>query len=423
MDLSSDSRLIRTAILAVLCVLGGLGLWSAKAELAEVIILSGEVTSENRRHVINHPSGGKIIEIMVKDGTEVNAGDVLMRFDDTKLRAELELVRELYAELQALVNRLEAERHGLDEIIFDPDMMIADGALYRAREAQILSENKKISQLEIDQIDQQINQVHRQIGGLEAQKSAIQSQLYGLNTTRADLSHLLERGMVEIGRIRELDFELAGVETRLGEVRAQIAGANAKVIELEIVKLRIINHRKEAAREELKTLRPKLTELRARKQSLQSDIDLQAIKAPIDGVVYGVSNLNEGRTIRASETILYIAPTDRADLVSLSLPAHRIGEVFVGQTAFYRMATASSDRTQNISAKIIYISPDATLDEESRKRYFQVTLQTTLPVARTIAPLSIGTPVEAFIQVGSKNPIAYVLSPLRRYLEKGFSAG
>jgi multidrug efflux pump subunit AcrA (membrane-fusion protein) len=104
--------------------LGGVGGWASTTNIAGAVIASGTVVVESAVKKVQHLSGGIVGEILVKEGSEVEAGQVLMRLDDTLTRATLGVVQsqlDLYTAREA---RLLAERDGLGR-----------GCLFRPRRA------------------------------------------------------------------------------------------------------------------------------------------------------------------------------------------------------------------------------------------------------------------------------------------------
>src|SRR5689334_25113402 len=62
---------------------GGFGSWAATSELAGAVIANGSVVVESSVKKVQHPSGGVVKDILVKDGSVVQEGQVLVRLDDT----------------------------------------------------------------------------------------------------------------------------------------------------------------------------------------------------------------------------------------------------------------------------------------------------------------------------------------------------
>ena len=68
-------------------------------------------------------TGGKVSEILVRDGAQVQAGQVLVRLDDTSARAQLDIVRGQWLVAMATQARLEAEQRGRASIDFPPALL------------------------------------------------------------------------------------------------------------------------------------------------------------------------------------------------------------------------------------------------------------------------------------------------------------
>ena len=94
---------------AVVLALGGVGGWAATTHIAGAVIANGTVVVETSVKKVQHLNGGIVGEILVKEGSEVETGQVLMRLDDTLTRATLGVVavaaRSLYREGGAAARR------------------------------------------------------------------------------------------------------------------------------------------------------------------------------------------------------------------------------------------------------------------------------------------------------------------------------
>ncbi len=90
-------------LLIVAGFFGGLIAWSALAPLSNAAIASGKVKVENERKTIQHLEGGIVSRILVRDGSEVRAGQVLIELDQTKARARLQ---RLEGQLEAVTIQL-----------------------------------------------------------------------------------------------------------------------------------------------------------------------------------------------------------------------------------------------------------------------------------------------------------------------------
>ncbi len=68
---------------------------------------------------MQHPTGGVVGELRVRDGDRVKAGDIVLRLDDTQTRANLADRHQGHSdELLARQAREEAELDGMRQIVF-----------------------------------------------------------------------------------------------------------------------------------------------------------------------------------------------------------------------------------------------------------------------------------------------------------------
>ena len=111
------------AVLVALLLVGGLGGWAATSEFAGAVIAQGQLVVDTNVKKVQHPTGGVVAELNVRDGNVVKAGDVVIRLDDTQTRANLQIVVKGLAELAARKAREEAETDGMESIKFPSDLV------------------------------------------------------------------------------------------------------------------------------------------------------------------------------------------------------------------------------------------------------------------------------------------------------------
>src|SRR5215467_2122490 len=108
------------ALLFVLC--GGVGGWAASTEISGAVIAPGVLVVDSNVKKVQHPTGGVVGEVRVRDGDIVKAGDIVVRLDETVVKASLAIVVKTLNGLWARAARLEAEQRGLDQIKFPPQL-------------------------------------------------------------------------------------------------------------------------------------------------------------------------------------------------------------------------------------------------------------------------------------------------------------
>jgi len=122
-ELSTDVKpLVRIGFLILFLGFGSVLLWAGTAEVNSAATASGVVAPFSGRQSVQHLEGGIIREILVRNGTRVKAGEVLVRLDDTRSRASYDLLNNRYLNALATQTRLVAERAQDDYLTFPPPL-------------------------------------------------------------------------------------------------------------------------------------------------------------------------------------------------------------------------------------------------------------------------------------------------------------
>ena len=119
-DPLSANSTVALGVLTLIVLLGAGGTWATLTRISGAIIASGRIEVAQNRQVVQHPDGGVVAKIAVKEGARVNAGDTLMTLDPSQHLSELVILEGLLFELIARRVRLEAEREDRVAIAFDP---------------------------------------------------------------------------------------------------------------------------------------------------------------------------------------------------------------------------------------------------------------------------------------------------------------
>src|SRR5262247_3384880 len=73
-------HLVGGAVIALLLT-AGLGGWAATTELAGAVIASGSLVVDSNVKKVQHLTGGIVGELLVREGSRVRAGDVVVRLE------------------------------------------------------------------------------------------------------------------------------------------------------------------------------------------------------------------------------------------------------------------------------------------------------------------------------------------------------
>lgn len=414
-------------LFTLLLLVGGFGLWSTTTKIAGAVVSPGRVEVEQNRQVVQHPDGGVVETIFVKNGDLVAAGDPLIQLDGTLLQSELTIVEGQFFEILARRGRLEAERDDADHLTFPAEL--TEAATGRPKIAALMAGQEKLfaarqetTANEIDQLRKRRAQIVNQIEGIGAQRRSTADQLALIGQELEDLKSLLDRGLTQAGRVLALQREKARLDGVAGELDAARAEAEGKVTEIDIEILNRGSTRREEANTQLRDLGYRELELAERRRSLTEQIDRLDIRAPVSGVVHALQVTTPRSVIRAAEPVLYIIPQDRPFVIAAQVAPIHVDEVAIGQEVALRFAAFDSRTTPELFGQVRQISADALTDEASRSAYYRAEIvldegEMAKLGGRAIIP---GMPVEVFIRTGERTPLAYLLKPLSEYFNRAF---
>lgn len=418
---------IIAGLLAVIILVGGFIAWAMMSQISGAVVASGQVEVEQQRQIVQHPDGGVVESIAVKDGSDVKAGDLLLGLDGTLLRTEHTIVEGQYFEVLARRGRLEAERGETEEVTFPDELTTAakdDPDLAGLVEGQASLFRTRLDTLRqsLDQLAKQSDQITSEIEGIDAQIDALGTQRDLIGKELVDQQSLLDRGLAQASRVLALQREAARMDGELGSLQANRASALIRQTELEIQRLQLGAERREQAETELRDLGYRELELAERRRSLVEQISRLEIRAPVSGLVYNMQVTTPRSVIRPADPLLYIIPQDRPLVIGARLQTINIDEVMVGQPVVLRFSAFSSRTTPEIDGRLDRVSADALLDEATRAPYYRAEVSIPPEEMEKLGDLALvpGMPVEVYIQTGERTPMAYLLKPLADYFNRAF---
>lgn len=411
-------------LLAVAVLVGGVGLWSVRAEISGAVITSGRVEVDRNRQVVQHPDGGVVAEVAVREGDTVAEGDLLIRLDPGEIEAELAVVEGQLLEILARKARLEAERDGADGLTFDPLLMDHPaGAELRAGQERLFRARLDSAATQKEQLARRRDQIADQIAGIAAQEASVADQLALIERELADQQSLLDRGLAQASRVLALERERASLLGRAGELAAARAQAEGRITEIEIEIDRIDTTRREEAISRLRDLGFTEVELSQRRRTLMRQRDRAEIRAPVSGTVYGLTVFGEREVIQPAEPLLYLVPQDRPLIITTQVLPTDIDQIRVGQTVALRLTAFDQRRTPELFGSVMQVSADAFQDAATQVSYYRAEIALDpgeaerLPEGLTLVP---GMPVEAFIVTEPRTPLEYLVKPLADYFARAF---
>lgn len=421
---------IALGMLALVALVGGFGAWAALSNIAGAVVASGQIEVDRNRQAVQHPDGGVVLTLDVIEGQRVAQGDVLMRLDPSDLQSALSVANAQLNEWRARQARLEAERDLATEIAFPPDLLEAtaenaDLAELLEGQRNLFAARAETLTQSIDQLNRRAEQIRAQLDGIAAQGAALVEQRDLVELELVSVQDLIDRGLAEASRGLALRRESARLLGTIGELEASAAEAAGRITEIDLQILQLETERREEAIAQLREVRVEQAELAERARALSRQLAETEIRAPVDGVVYGLAVFGARSVVQAAQPVLYLVPQDRPLIISTRIAPTNIDEVFVGQEVVLRFPAFNARNTPELFGQVRQVSADAFVDENTGISYYaaEIVLNEGEAMRLEGETLLPGMPVEAFIRTEDRTPMAYLLRPLSDYFNRAFREG
>lgn len=406
-----QGRLLIVALTAVILV------WGLLAPISSAEVAQGVVISQTGAVAVEHADGGRVEEVVVREGQAVRRGELLARLAPTAVVAAADLSDTRVRELEGRRLRLLAERDGgvLARTSGDPNLT----AVLRT-EGQLLRSQRRLDGEKQAQLREQIAQTRFELLGLSDQVASVDSQLRLISGELEATRMLLKKGYATVTRVNALEREAHRLDGERAARRASIAQAKARIAELELQALQLRSERHSAVLAELKETRLELAQAQA--QSL-TDRDARRqleVRAPVAGRIQELAIRTGGGILSPGETLMRIVPERERLIVEVRVAPEKIDRVAVGQSARILFPAFSASTTPEFAARVTRISPSVQRDDRTGADHYLVAcelLSTQLPALRR---LRSGMPAEAHISGGSRPALLYFLKPLTDQVRRLF---
>lgn len=424
---SIQHHMIAGGIIAVLLTFG-IGGWASTTELSGAVIGQGSIIVDSSVKKVQHPTGGVVSELRVKDGDRVKAGDILVRLDETQTLANATIITKSYDELLARQARLEAERDATEQVQF-PSALVDRARDPKSEAARAIAAERSLFELrrlarngQKAQLKERTAQLRDEIKGYAGQVEAKQKEVDFIHQELEGVRQLWQKNLVPITRLTALERDTARLEGERSQLAGMIAQAKGKISEIELQTIQIDQDLRTEVGKDLIEARSKISELSERKIAAADQLNRIDIRAPQSGRVHQLAVHTVGGVISPGEPIMLIVPDNDTLGVEVKIAPRDIEQVYVGQSTFMRFAALNQRTTPEIEGDVTLVSADLTHDQRTGSGYYTVRVSLKPEEVAKLggAKLVPGMPVDVFIQTPGRTALAYLIKPLREQAERAF---
>src|SRR5229473_2619973 len=355
-----NRKVLRTLALVVLLVIAGVLAWANWATVSKIfhggdgsdriIRLSGRIEGDDS--AVAPKTSGRILEVRVREGDSVNAGQILAVLDDQQLRAREEQARGAVEGAVAKTKVAKAQIEVLEEQLRESQLQT---------EQATLDAEGRVSQAEAD-----LAAAESDLARQEAsfQLAAFDKEAY---TRLAQTGAVSERqGKEAVANADQQAAAVAAAKRRIEATKGALTTAKANVANAAIRGAQSAAIRKQIAQQQAEIASATANAAQARAGLVEARANLQdlTVIAPFPGTVL-TRTAEPGEVIQAGTAIVTLLDLTKVYLRGF-IPEGRIGRVKIGQAARIYL---DSQPDRPIAAYVLRIDPRATFTPENT--YFQ----------------------------------------------------
>ncbi|MEW6313434.1 MAG: HlyD family type I secretion periplasmic adaptor subunit [Pseudomonadota bacterium] len=410
------SPLPRATLTILLALLVCLLLWAALGRLDIIAVAQGKLVPQSALKIVQPAESGIVKEILVREGDDVHAGQVLVRMDALYSEADTKLI-DSQLQLRSLqLRRIDAELNGvpLRRAPGDaPDLFARVEAQYRDRR-QAYQDSLDAMRAQLDRAQQNL-QSALEIEAKLRQTVPIyqeQDQVYEKLAKEGFVSKLmyLEKNRDRIEKERDLRAQSYNVES----LKATIAQAEKNIAQITSnYRQQLQNERVEAEGEYRK--------LGQESEKQAHRHELLELKAPQDGIVKDIATHTPGTVVSPGTILMTVVPKNDPIEAEVWVTHLDAGFVETGQPAKVKLAAYPFQKYGMVEGKVKQVSPDAAegqgKDGTAQPLGYRATVELPAPFLESEGQrykLTPGMQVSAEINLGSRSVLEYLLSPIQR---------
>lgn len=393
-------------------------LWANFATLDEVTRGMGKIIPSSEVQAMQTIDAGIVDEILVKEGDQVEAGQILARLSDIEASSDLGANRARYLGLLASITRLQAEAEGKTEVVFPaevekeaPNSVTEELNSFRANQRQ-RDGQKKVLQEQLTQREQEVDEINSRIGDLRGvismqrdEKNMIAPLVAKGSAPKLELLQL-ERA------IKEKTSELNGLQASLPRSKTAVDEAKARLADLE-------STMKAEAQKELSNKLTEMNEIRERLTALKERKTRKEIRSPVSGTIQDITVKTLGGVVKPGEDFIKIVPKDDQLIVEARVKPSDRAFIYPGQPAVIKLTAYDFAVYGGLKGELLDISAD-TFEDEKGDTYYRVrlrTYETQLKRKDEVLPIIPGMVASVDILTGKKTVMQYLMKPLIKTLD------
>jgi HlyD family secretion protein len=415
----------RIVLYIALALFGVMLAWACFGRLDIIAVAQGKLIPSSYVKIVQPAESGVLREILVGDGQEVKAGQVLLRMDTQVTDADQATVETDLLLRRLQLRRIESEMAGVAFTAQPgerPDLIqqVSAQALAnrRAYESQLESERAALAKSEQD------------LRAAMDMESRLKQTVPIYQETEAAHQNLAKEGFISrlalLDKTRERiekEQELKAQTHQVASLHAGIEQSRKRLAQItSTYRQQLQNERSEANGQRLKL------EQESGKQAYRRN--LMELRAPQDGIVKDLATHTAGTVVSPGTILLSLVPRNDPVKAEVWVTNEDAGWVEVNQKVKVKLTAFPFNKYGMVNGYVEYVSPDAAELPDTRERDRKDTREHVMPPSGFRALVVLDSPylerdgkkfqvtagmvVSAEVNLGSRTVMEYLLSPVEK---------
>ncbi len=418
------ARLPRTVAYVTGSLFTALLLWAVFGKLDVVASAEGRLVPRNYSRVLQPSEPGIVREVLVREGDEVQPGQVLLRMDATAASADLATLQADSALKALSLRRVDAELRGqpLTAVPGDPPAVAAQVLAQFQAHRQSYQDALAQEQASLTRAQAELTSAGQQLAKLKATLPLYQQ-------SAQSYEKLVKEGFVsELGandKVRERiekEQELKVQEANQAGLAAAVEQSRKKLAQIKSgYESQLLNERVDLQNQSQRVI----GELQ--KQTYKSGLlELRATEA---GTVKDMASYKPGAVVQPGAALLNIVPKNEPLMAEVAIRNEDVGFIAVGQSVKLKLQAYPFQKYGMLDGTAEVISADSSANDpqkavaqgqnpQSYKVLVKLLNQELKSSTGEILKLTPGMAVQAEIHQGRRTVLEYLLSPVQKVAQE-----
>lgn len=413
------SAMVKSSVYVIMAMMVAVLVWMSVTPISEVSVTSGEVVPVGYIHNIQHLEGGIIGDIRVRDGDQVQAGDLLVKFSPPATQSDLDQLNVREASLLLDLARLDALR-GTGAANFPASLDTYPKLRQEEAEALRIQHASNLSELSV--IDARIKQRRSELQRQRNQVIELTNETDLLQQQVDIRIKLAQRNAISQTDLLRIKSEHAALQSDLKSGKDGVYVAQLTLEEERRKREEAVARQRREVEDEAAQAVAALAEVETALVKARDKVERLQVYAPVTGIVQGLTVNTINAVVRPGDVIMQIVPVEDEMIVESRLMPNEVGYVHSGQVAEVKVHSYDSSRFGSLKGTVRQISPSTYLDEQANP-YYKVKVgldKAWLGEREGEMAVIPGMTVQVDIITGSKTIMEYLMKPVSRGFQSAF---